>query len=76
MSPILEDYLPEDETARELGKTPRTLQNWRQQGIGPPYTVIGKTIYYERPKLLSWLRDQQRQPVRTRPYRGIARATA
>jgi hypothetical protein len=76
MSPILEDYLPEDETASQLNKTPRTLQNWRQQGIGPPYTVVGKTIYYERSKLLSWLRDQQRQPVRTRSHRSNARAVA
>jgi hypothetical protein len=66
MSPILEDYLPEPEAAGSLHKTPRTLQSWRQQGIGPAYVKIGKTVFYERSALLAWVKAQQREPVRGR----------
>jgi hypothetical protein len=66
MSPLLENHLPEEEAAAGIGKTPRTLQSWRQQGIGPPYVKIGKTVYYERSALLGWLKAQQVVPVRLR----------
>jgi hypothetical protein len=66
VSPILENHLPETEAASGIGKTTRTLQSWRQQGIGPPYVKIGKTVYYERSALLAWLKGQQVMPVRSR----------
>jgi hypothetical protein len=66
MPPILEGYLSEPETAEAIHKTPRTLQSWRQQGIGPAYIKVGKTIYYERSALLAWLKAQQTEPVRNR----------
>jgi hypothetical protein len=66
MPPILEGYLSEQETAAAIHKTARTLQSWRQQGIGPAYVKIGKTVYYERGALVAWLKDQQKAPVRAR----------
>jgi Helix-turn-helix domain len=66
MSPILEGYLTEQESADALHKTPRTLQSWRQQGIGPAYVKIGKTVFYERSALLAWVKAQQHEPVRGR----------
>jgi hypothetical protein len=66
MSPLLENHLHEEDAAVGIGKTPRTMQSWRPQGIGPPYVKIGKTVYYERAALLGWLKDQQVVPVRSR----------
>ena len=63
---ILENHLPETEAAAEIHKTPRTLQNWRQRGQGPAWTRIGKTVYYSRDAILTWLKSQEQQPVRSR----------
>jgi hypothetical protein len=57
-----EGFLSEQAAAAVLGKTVRTLAGWRQQRVGPAYTVLGKKgadgkrngeIIYHR----SWLRD-------------------
>lgn len=63
---LLEGYDTEHDTAAGINKCLRVLKNWRQQGIGPPYIRVGKTIYYERAAVLAWIRDQQVEPVRNR----------
>jgi len=60
----LSGYLSEDEQAERLGKTRRTLQLWRQRGVAPPYTKIGKAIFYRDEAVAEWLRGQEQQPVR------------
>jgi hypothetical protein len=59
-------YFSEEEQAKRLGKSVRTLRIWRQRGIGPAWTTIGKTIIYEQDNDRRWLKSQERQPVRTR----------
>ncbi len=66
MPNLLDGYLTEDQLAGETGKTVRTLQAWRQRGIGPPYLNYGKTVYYSREAFLAWLKAQEQGPVRTR----------
>jgi len=39
-------YLPEAETAEQLGIAVRTLRKWRQLGQGPAYTKFGKQVHY------------------------------
>ena len=63
---LLEDYLSENELAKQLKKTPRTLQRWRRNRIGPPHTPMGRDIYYRREAVLEWLRARQRVMVRER----------
>jgi hypothetical protein len=41
--------------AEYLSKSPVTLQRWRSQGEGPPYSKVGHTIYYNVAKLMRWL---------------------
>ena len=36
----------------------RTLQRWRQQGIGPPYVKIGREFRYDENELTTYI-DQQ-----------------
>lgn len=40
-------HLSERELAARFGVTPRTLQTWRKENIGPDYLIVGKsTVRY------------------------------
>ena len=41
-----EIYYSEKELAEILGLSRRTLQNWRQQKIGPMYIKLGRVVRY------------------------------
>jgi len=43
---ILDDYMDEDECAKELQIQPLTLARWRRQKKGPPFTQIGRRFFY------------------------------
>jgi hypothetical protein len=57
--PILEDFLTRDELAAELRRSPRTLDRWEVLGIGPPRTIIGRTVLYRRTSTQRWLAAQE-----------------
>jgi hypothetical protein len=38
-----------------LGRTPKTLHQWRSLGSGPPYHKVGGRVYYSGARLKSWL---------------------
>jgi hypothetical protein len=67
---LLEDYWTEAEFAKEIRKTPRTLRKMRQQQIGPPYAMVGKTVIYPKPGGRDWVASLVRQPVRKRAIRA------
>jgi hypothetical protein len=52
---VLSNYLNEQEAAAQLHKTVRALRAWRQQGIGPAWTKIGKSVFYRISAIESWL---------------------
>ncbi len=56
---LLGGYDTEAECARGINKSPRTLQRWHRLGIGPPRTLIGKTIAYRRDGVRDWLLAQE-----------------
>ena len=60
---LLDDFLSEKEFAKELGVSPRTLRNWRQLRVGPPFVTIGKRINYRRASGLAWLESQEHKPL-------------
>ncbi len=62
---LLDDYLTEQQLAEQLDKTPRTLQSWRQRRCGPPWTILGKTVFYRKDAFIGWLRSLEQQPVRS-----------
>ena len=53
-------YVPEDELAPVIRKSPRTLQRWRRLGEGPPHTKIGRTVYYNLEAVRKWLASSER----------------
>jgi hypothetical protein len=57
--PILEDFLTREELASELRRSPRTLDRWEVLGMGPPRTIIGRTVLYRRTSTQRWLAAQE-----------------
>jgi len=57
-------YSSEQETAAALRVTIRTLRKWRQRGMGPPWTKLGRRVIYGDESRATWLKNQETQPVR------------
>lgn len=56
--PILYD---ERQAAAALGMTPRTMQEWRRTGEGPPFVRISSRCIRYRPNdLVTWAADRLR----------------
>ena len=66
MSNLLEDYLSEHAAAPELKQTVRTLRSWRARGEGPPWTRIGRLVFYSRAGIAHWLKGLEQKPPRAR----------
>ena len=47
--------LNERETARRLGVSQRTLQDWRWRGRGPRFVKLGTAVRYRPADLVVWL---------------------
>jgi hypothetical protein len=58
---ILGDYLSETELANELRRSVRQVKRWRAQGLGPPYTRIGRTPVYRVESVRAWVQSHERQ---------------
>ena len=50
--------------------SPRTLANWRSQGMGPPFTKVGGAILYEIDRLAEW--ETRNTVTSTSQYSGTA----
>jgi Helix-turn-helix domain len=72
-SGILAGYTPEEEMAGECGESEKTWQRRRRARRGPPYTVIGRRIYYRREAVVRWLREQEQALDKSAPKRRAAR---
>jgi hypothetical protein len=60
----LPGYTSEFETAEELNLSVRTLRKWRQLRIGPPWTGIGRQVFYSDESRAAWLKSQEVHPTR------------
>ena len=58
--------LNEQELADHYGVTTRTLQNWRKDGVGPPYTPIGHNLVRYNVEDILQYEAEQRNIVRER----------
>lgn len=49
-------YVSEKEAAVYISVTPRTMQNWRRDGVGPPFTRLPNgTVRYDRGDLEDYM---------------------
>ncbi len=59
------------EAARYLNYSPRTLESWRQTGLGPVYIAgSSRSIRYRKSALDQWLAERERRStsdVRAQP---------
>jgi hypothetical protein len=62
----LDEFLSEAAAAAAIGKSLRTLRQWRRLGIGPPYVLFGRTVRYRKPTFVEHFRQTEIHPVRTR----------
>ncbi|MBU6298607.1 MAG: helix-turn-helix domain-containing protein [Alphaproteobacteria bacterium] len=47
-------FLTTKEAAFYLGRKPRTLKRWRQQGKGPPYRLAERSVLYHIDEIDDW----------------------
>lgn len=67
IGPDLIEFFREDELAEQLRVTVRTLRRWHALRIGPPRTVVSRSIYYRKQAVLEWLlAKEERLPARRR----------
>jgi excisionase family DNA binding protein len=52
---LLAGYLTVSEFCNQLEITERTARKWRQSGEGPPYAMVGGTVYYPAAQFQKWL---------------------
>lgn len=45
-----------------LAVSPRTLQAWRRQKVGPAYCAAGRAIRYRRRDLIAWVESNLVRP--------------
>ena len=65
----MEEYYTEEELAKELGVTKKTLQNMRaSRRPTPPYVKFCGDTFYLRQDVLKFLKDQRVLPREYREY--------
>ncbi len=50
--------LSNDEAARYIGVSPKTLPDWRVDGRSPPWIKAGRRVVYRRVDLDRWLSER------------------
>ena len=57
--PLLgDDYLTQQDLARELHVSVRTIARWHVERIGPPRIVVGRLLLYRRAAIREWLESR------------------
>jgi hypothetical protein len=62
-------YISERQQAQRLDVAIRTLRSWRQQGVGPAWTKVGKKVRYPEGADERWLESNLTRPVREQRQR-------
>jgi hypothetical protein len=53
------NFLRKDELATKLRVSPRSLDRWHTLRVGPPRTVVGRTILYSEQAVSDWLASRE-----------------
>jgi hypothetical protein len=62
----LRGYLTKAALSKEFGVSERTIDRWRNQPNGIPYTTAGATVLFNVPSVRKWLAKRERHPNRRR----------
>ena len=62
--------LTTDELADKLDVSPRTLQDWRHRGEGPPFVKLGDCVRYKWSAVEQWMADRTYSRTGEVPYRA------
>ena len=54
-APFERAYLATKEAAEFLSVSPRTLEDWRVRGGGPPFKRMGRLVRYSRSELVQFV---------------------
>ncbi len=57
--------LNENQAAERLGLKVKTLQAWRQQGKGPAFIKLGRSVRYNHADLVAFLESNRRTSTST-----------
>lgn len=57
-----DELLSQSEVATLLRQKPQTLAGWRCEGKGPEYVKVGRSVYYRRTAISTWLAGQIVRP--------------
>lgn len=60
---LLDDYLEDEELARELQCSVWTLRNWRRLGEAPPSAVIARRRLTRRSVARDWILAREQDPA-------------
>ena len=62
----LNGYLTKTALAKEFGVSERTIDRWRNQPDGLPFTTAGATVLFNIVSVRKWLAKRERHPNRRR----------
>jgi len=63
---LAEEFITPEQLAQLLGKKLRTINWWREDKQGPPYTLVGKTVLYKKSSVMRWLTEREVTPRKSR----------
>lgn len=61
----LDDLMTESDYAAMRGVSVRTIQRERALRAGPPYIKLGKSTFYRREAVATWIIAQERTPAQS-----------
>ena len=66
MPDLFAGWIPEEEYRKQRNISKRQAQRERANRTGPPYTKIGRDIYYRVEGVHRWMVAREIQPVKSR----------
>jgi len=53
------DLIKKEVLAAEWDLSPKTLDNWRSRGVGPPFVKLNSAVRYSRRACAQWLTERE-----------------
>jgi len=63
----LQNCFTREEFAKSINRTPKTLDRWQLNGLGPPRIEVGNLVLYRKETVERWLAENERGESGQRP---------